>query len=113
MLVVRPGFRELHLGHLAAFGVAFLAAASVILMRSLAQQEKRTTMLGVLIGYGLVFNGIGATATSFTLPDARQLVWFVISGAFTSCGQLLQLLAVKYAQPTASRRRTTRRSSGR
>jgi drug/metabolite transporter (DMT)-like permease len=97
MLVVRPGFRELHLGHLAAFGVAFLAAASVILMRSLAQQEKRTTILGVLIGYGLLFNGLGAAATSFTLPDTRHLVWFVISGAFTSCGQLLQLLAVKYA----------------
>lgn len=85
MLVVRPGFRELHLGHLAAFGIAFLAAASIILMRSLAQQEKRTTMLGVLIGYGLFFNGIGAAATSFTLPDG------------TSCGQLLQLLAMKYA----------------
>ena len=97
MLVVRPGFRELHLGHLAAFGVAFLAATSVILMRSLAQQEKRTTMLGVLIGYGLFFNGIGAAATSFTLPDARQLAWLVLSGAFTACGQLLQLLAVKYA----------------
>jgi hypothetical protein len=55
MLVVRPGFRELHLGHLAAFGVAFLAAASVILMRSLAAGEKRTTMLGVLIGYSLFF----------------------------------------------------------
>ncbi|MBN9268904.1 MAG: DMT family transporter, partial [Mesorhizobium sp.] len=27
MLVVRPGFRELHLGHLAAFTIAFLAAA--------------------------------------------------------------------------------------
>jgi drug/metabolite transporter (DMT)-like permease len=97
MLVVRPGFREMHLGHLAAFGVAFLAAASVILMRSLVAKEKRTTMLGVLIGYGLFFNGIGAAATSFTLPDARQLTWLVLSGAFTSYGQLLQLMAVKYA----------------
>ncbi|RWM09627.1 MAG: DMT family transporter [Mesorhizobium sp.] len=97
MLVVRPGFRELHLGHLAAFAIAFLAATSVILMRSLAQQEKRTTMLGVLIGYGLVFNGLGAAATSFTVPDAKQLVWLVMAGAFTACGQLLQLLAAKYA----------------
>ena len=97
MLVVRPGFRELNLGRLAAFGVAFLAAASVILMRSLAQQEKRTTMLGVLVGYGLAFNGIGAAATSFTVPDAKQLMWLVMAGAFTACGQLLQLLAVKYA----------------
>lgn len=97
MLVVRPGFRELHLGHLAAFAIAFLAATSVILMRSLAQQEKRTTMLGVLIGYGLVFNGLGAAATSFTGPDGKQLIWLIMAGAFTACGQLLQLLAAKYA----------------
>ncbi|MER9300084.1 DMT family transporter [Mesorhizobium sp. M0621] len=97
MLVVRPGFRELSLGHLAAFGVAFLAATSVILMRSLAQQEKRTTMLGVLVGYGLAFNGIGAAATTFTVPDGNQLVWLVMAGAFTAGGQFLQLLAMKYA----------------
>ncbi|TIV14594.1 MAG: DMT family transporter, partial [Mesorhizobium sp.] len=35
MLVVRPGFRGFHLGHLAAFANAFLAAISVILVRSL------------------------------------------------------------------------------
>jgi drug/metabolite transporter (DMT)-like permease len=97
MLVVRPGFRELHLGHLAAFTIAFLAATNVILMRSLAQQEKRTTMLGVLIGYGLLFNGIGAAATSFTLPNAVQLLWLGLAGMFTAGGQLLQLLAMKYA----------------
>ncbi|RWC40809.1 MAG: DMT family transporter [Mesorhizobium sp.] len=97
MLVVRPGFRELNLGHLAAFGVAFLAATSVILMRSLAQQEKRTTMLGVLVGYGLVFNGIGAAATSFTVPGGKQLMWLAMAGAFTAAGQFLQLLAMKYA----------------
>ncbi len=97
MLVVRPGFRELNLGHLAAFANAFLAATSVILMRSLAQQEKRTTMLGTLIGYGLLFNGIGATTTSFALPNVGQLAWLILGGAFTAGGQLLQLLAAKYA----------------
>ncbi|KQU87532.1 hypothetical protein ASD12_08435 [Mesorhizobium sp. Root102] len=97
MLVVRPGFRELNLGHLAAFGVAFLAATSVILMRSLAQQEKRTTMLGVLVGYGLLFNGIGAAATAFTVPSGTQLLWLAMAGAFTAGGQFLQLLAMKYA----------------
>ncbi|MER9712003.1 DMT family transporter [Mesorhizobium sp. M0174] len=97
MLVVRPGFRELHLGHLAAFIIAFLAATNVILMRSLAAQEKRTTMLGVLIGYGLFFNGVGTAATSFSLPDGRQWAWLVLAGAFTAGGQLLHLLAVKYA----------------
>jgi len=97
MLVVRPGFRELHLGHLAALANAFVAATIVVLMRSLAQQEKRTTMLGTLIGYGLLFNGIGAAATSFSLPNIGQLAWLVLGGLFTAGGQLLHLLAVKYA----------------
>lgn len=97
MLVVRPGFRELNLGHLAALANAFLAATIVILMRSLAQQEKRTTMLGTLIGYGLLFNGVGAAATSFSLPNLWQWAWLILGGAFTAGGQLLHLLAAKYA----------------
>ena len=71
MLVVRPGFRAMELGHLAALLVALLAATIIILMRSLAQ-EKQTTMLGVLVGYCLVFNGLAVAATSsFALPDLR------------------------------------------
>ena len=97
MLVVRPGFRELHLGHLAALANAFLAATIIILMRSLAQQEKRTTMLGTLIGYGLLFNGVGAATASFSLPNLWQLAWLILGGAFTAGGQLLHLLAAKYA----------------
>jgi drug/metabolite transporter (DMT)-like permease len=95
--VVRPGFRELHLGHLAAVANAFLAATVIVLGRSLAQQEKRTTMLGTLIGYGLLFNGVGAAATSFTLPGLGQMGWLILGGLFTAGGQLLHLLAVKYA----------------
>ncbi|TGV73509.1 EamA family transporter, partial [Mesorhizobium sp. M00.F.Ca.ET.149.01.1.1] len=49
MLVVRPGFRELHLGHLAALANAFLAATSVVQMRTLAQHERRTTILGAVV----------------------------------------------------------------
>jgi drug/metabolite transporter (DMT)-like permease len=97
MLVVRPGFRELQPGHVAAFIVAFLAATNVILLRSLAGGEKRTTILGVLIGYGLLFNGIGAAVTSFSLPQPHQLLWLALAGAFTAGGQLMQLLAARYA----------------
>ena len=95
MLVVRPGFRALELGHLAALMVAFLAAFTIILMRSLAQ-EKQTTMLGVLVGYGLVFNGIAAAATSsFALPDLKLLGMLALAGACTAGGHRLQLLATR------------------
>lgn len=54
-------------------------------------------MLGTLIGYGLLFNCVGAAATSSPLPNLGQLVWLILAGVFTAGGQLLQLLAAKYA----------------
>lgn len=97
MLVVRPGFRELHPGHFAAIAVAFLAAITVILLRSLAGQEKRTSILAVLIAYGLVFNGVAAAATSISMPTLNQLFWLALTGAFIAGGQLLLLLATHFA----------------
>lgn len=97
MLVVRPGFRELHAGHLAALGVAFLAGATIILLRSLAGRERRTTMLGVMICYGLVFNGVAATATGIALPSPPQLGLLVVTGGFAAPGQIALLAATKHA----------------
>ena len=95
VLVVRPGFRALEFGHLAALLVAFLAAATIILMRSLAG-EKQTTMLGVLVCYGLVFNGLAAAVTSsFVLPDLKLLGMLAAAGVCTACGHRLQLLATR------------------
>lgn len=64
LLVVRPGFKALELGHVAAIGVAFLAAMTIVLLRSLAGKEKRTSIMGVLLVYGLTFNGIASIPSS-------------------------------------------------
>jgi drug/metabolite transporter (DMT)-like permease len=95
LLVVKPGFRTLELGHLAAFIVAFLGAATIILMRSLAN-ERQTTMLGMLVAYGLVFNAAAAAATStFQLPGWGPLLFTIAAGACTAVGHRLQLLATR------------------
>ena len=95
LLIVRPGFRTLELGHLAAFFLAFLGAATIILMRSLAA-GKQTTMLATLVGYSLVFNGIAAAATSsFELPGWKVLALVGLAGACTAGGHRLQLLATR------------------
>lgn len=94
VLVVQPGFRALELGHLAAFVIAFLGAATIILMRSLAQ-EKQTSMLGVLVAYGLVFNGVAAALTSFAIPEPKLLGLLLLSGACTAAGHRLQLMATR------------------
>jgi drug/metabolite transporter (DMT)-like permease len=95
LLVVRPGFRTLELGHLAAFFLAFLGAATIILMRSLAG-ERQTTMLATLVGYSLVFNGIAAAATtSFEMPGWKVSVLIGLAGACTAGGHRLHLLATR------------------
>lgn len=97
LLVVRPGFRDLELGHLAALIIAVLAAITVILLRSLAGSEKQTSMLGVLIAYGLLFNAIGVGVTSFSVPTLPQLGILVMSGVFAAGGQIGLLLALRHA----------------
>jgi drug/metabolite transporter (DMT)-like permease len=97
MLVVQPGFRTLELGHFAALVVAFLAAVSVILMRSLSAQETRTTMLGFLILYGLVFNGVAIALTSFALPTLQEAAILVMAGVFSAVGNIGMLRATRLA----------------
>lgn len=98
LLVVRPGFRELEVGHLASLCIALLAAISVILMRSLSAQETRTTMLGFLMLYALVLNGIALLFTgSFNVPTLEQASILVVAGVFAAAGNILILRATRFA----------------
>lgn len=97
LLAVKPGFRELGLGHLAAFGIAFLAAVIIVLMRSLAASEAKSTILGFFILYGLIGNAIGIAATSFTPPTWEQAGILLIAGVFSACGNIGLLRATHLA----------------
>lgn len=97
LLVVRPGFRELSLGHLAALGVAFLFALSLILLRSLASQEKYTTLFGVGMLYNLVAYGVATAAIGFTVPDPSQMLRLALVGACSAAGQILLLYVSRIA----------------
>ncbi|MCS4242834.1 drug/metabolite transporter (DMT)-like permease [Rhizobium sp. BIGb0125] len=96
MMVVRPGFRELHLGHAAAVAVAFLAGLTIVLLRSLAGKEKRTSIMGVLLIYGLLFNGLASVPT-FQMPELKYFGVFALIGTFTAIGQITLLIATKIA----------------
>lgn len=96
ILVVRPGFKTLELGHFAAIGVAFLAAMTIVLLRSLAGKEKRTSIMGVLLIYGLTFNGI-ASIPEFVMPNLHQLLAFAFIGLCTATGQITLLVATRIA----------------
>lgn len=97
ILVVRPGFRALEVGHVAAIVVALLAAVSVILMRSLSAHESRATMLGYVMLYVLLFNGIGMAATGITLPTWQQAGLLIFAGVFAATGNIWLLKATSLA----------------
>ncbi|MEO4000388.1 DMT family transporter [Mesorhizobium sp. CAU 1732] len=97
MLVVRPGFRALEPGHFSALAVAFLAALTVILLRSLAVTEKRTTMLGYLMAYGIIINGVAMLFTIDALPTLEQTGWLALAGGFAAGGQVALLAATRIA----------------
>src|SRR3982751_3562159 len=58
LLVVKPGFRELHLGHLAAAGVAVVGAISMIIMRMIGHTERRVSLIGVVMLSAMVASGL-------------------------------------------------------
>ena len=97
LLVVRPGFRELEVGHIAAVVVALLAAFSVILMRSLSSRETRTTMLGFLMLYIVGFNGVAMMVTGARTPTLEEAAILLVAGIFAATGNILLLRATRFA----------------
>lgn len=94
LLVVRPGFRELHLGHFAAFACAGLSAFNTIGLRLLAGSEKRVSLVGVAAAYALVING-AVMSTHFIIPTLEQWALLLAVGGLAGTGQLLLIAAVK------------------
>lgn len=98
LLVVQPGFRALEPGHFASLSIALLAAVSIILMRSLSAQETRTTMLGFLMLYAVLLNGVAMLVTgSFSVPTLEQAAILVVAGIFSAVGNVTILRATRLA----------------
>jgi drug/metabolite transporter (DMT)-like permease len=96
MIVVRPGFRELHLGHLTAFICAFFAAATTTVLRIISGKEKRLSIIAVNTLYSLVANGI-MMAASFVLLPPHKLGMMAVAGLVGGTAQLIVIAALKRA----------------
>lgn len=96
LMVVRPGFRELELGHLSALGFAIAAATALIITRRIAGEERRMTLFALPLLYTVVANGVMLLA-GFTLPDGMVLLTLVACGLMGGIGYLLQVVALSLA----------------
>jgi len=96
LVIVRPGFREILPGHLAAVATALCAAGGVIMGRKIGNTEKRYTLIGS------VFMGTAGIAgilmiPGFAWPNATQWLLLLAFAATAFVAQALFIVATTYA----------------
>ena len=96
LLVVRPGFKELHPGHLAAAAAGFCAAGTVLTLRVLAGSERRVTLIGIVTLGGLLLNGT-LMLFDFRVPEWRDLATLALAGVLGGMGHLGLMAAMRLA----------------
>jgi drug/metabolite transporter (DMT)-like permease len=96
LLVVRPGFRELHLGHLAAAIAAVFAAMSMIVLRIIGSTEKRISVLAVVYLCALAVNA-PLLVFGFAVPTWREAGLVLLAGLVGGIGQIAMFTALKLA----------------
>ncbi|HTJ56408.1 MAG TPA: DMT family transporter [Devosiaceae bacterium] len=96
MIVVRPGFRELQPGHLAALFSAATSAASTTLLRMVSGKESRLSIIAMNGAYQLGGNGIFLLFT-FSMLGWFDLLRLAAIGLFGGVAQLLVIAALQRA----------------
>jgi drug/metabolite transporter (DMT)-like permease len=94
LIVVRPGFRDLGLGHLAAIGCAVSAACGNIVLRLISNSERQTTIIAVNGIYQLAAAGI-LMLGSFVVPTLDELLRLAVIGLIAGGAQILVIRAMQ------------------
>ncbi len=96
LLVVRPGFHQLHLGHLSAMASAACASVAIITLRRIGPTEKRISLLAVLYSVALTVNGI-LMIHQFRVPTRLDVGLIILAGVAGGFGQISMLAATRLA----------------
>jgi S-adenosylmethionine uptake transporter len=99
-IVVRPGFRELQLAHLAALAAATMGASTLVILRKIGNRENSFSLLGTLLISSCLVNGILMWQT-IDWPTNSEWLRYFICGLFAAAGQTLMLAAVRNAPANA------------
>jgi drug/metabolite transporter (DMT)-like permease len=94
LLVVRPGFRDLHIGHLSALFAAGFGAVNTIIIRKVAPVEKRVSLIGLPLGYIVVMNGL-LMLSHFKMPTPEEFAFLLTIGALGGTGNIMFIAATR------------------
>ena len=92
LVVLRPGFRELNIGHLGAVVGGLSGAVTVVMMRAHGASETRLSLYGAglvgpVLGCGLLM------LPDFVWPTPMQWLWLMGYGLLMAAGNILVMLA--------------------
>ena len=96
LLVVRPGFRELHLGHFSAILAAVFGAMNTTIIRKIAPVEKRVSLIGLPLGYIVLINGV-LMIPGFQMPTLPEFAFLLTIGALGGTGNIFFIAATRRA----------------
>ena len=94
VLVIRPGIRDLQLGHLAIFCSVFLGGITTIVLRHVAPRERRVSLVGLQVLYSGLLNGL-LMIPFFVMPSPEQMAVFLGIGLLGGTGGLLLIGAAR------------------
>lgn len=88
LVVVRPGFHDLGIGHLAAVGCALFAAGANVILRVISNDEKQISIIAINGAYQILVTG-ALMLSGFAVPSLYDLIRFAIIGGLSGVAQLL------------------------
>lgn len=99
LVVLRPGFRELSIGHLGAIIAGLGGAISIVVFRALGEKEKKVSLVGAgLLGAVVICGLLGIQG--FTVPDLNQLLLLAGYGLLAALANILTSKASTMAPAT-------------
>jgi S-adenosylmethionine uptake transporter len=96
LVVLRPGFRALGIGHLAAIICGLAGAVSMIALRLAGPHEKRVSLFGAGIIGSMLVSGVLMLA-DFRWPQPGQCALLLGYGLLSALGSVLLMLATRLA----------------
>nr|WP_274706873.1 DMT family transporter [Allorhizobium sonneratiae] len=96
LVVLRPGFRELSIGHLGAIFGGLGGAISIVIYRAVGPREKGVSLYGAGALGSLTICGI-AMVPDFQWPQHQEWLMLLSYGLFAACGTVLLMLATQHA----------------
>ncbi|MDE1187861.1 MAG: DMT family transporter [Pantoea sp.] len=96
LVILRPGFRELSIGHLCAAIGGFTSAVSIVIFRALGPSEKRLSLYSAALFGVLIVSGL-LMLPEMRVPTAQEWIWLAGYGVFGTIGNVLLMLAARMA----------------